>query len=106
MDGVLIVNEKDLIAALHQEKAIAEKAASKVKAEYKLPDSIVNDKNIFDYLLENAPEGRIAEEGGDLEDGEKATNLIIDKEYYNSYVAHATIEPHAATARITDGKIE
>ena len=106
MDGVLIVNEKDLIATLHPEKVIAEKAASKVKVEYKLPDSKINDKNIFDYLLENAPEGRIVEEGGDLEDGEKAANLKIDKEYYNSYVAHATIEPHAATARITDGKIE
>ncbi len=104
--GVLIINEKDLIAALHPEKAIAETAASKVKVKYKLPESDVDDKNIFEYILNHAPEGKVVEEGGSLDNGKKDAKLHIDKEYYNSYVAHATMEPHAATARINNGKVE
>jgi len=106
IDGVLIINEKDLIATLHPDKAIAEAAAEKMKVKYKLPESDVDDKNIFEYLLERAPEGKIVNEGGNMDDGIKAAKLHIDNEYYNSYVAHATMEPHAATARINNGKME
>jgi isoquinoline 1-oxidoreductase len=106
MGGVTVINEGDLIAALHTEKAVAEEAAAKVKIKYKLPVADVNDKNIFEYLLNNAPEGNIVDEGGNLESGQKEAKVHVEKEYYNSYVAHATMEPHAATARVNDGKIE
>lgn len=106
IEGVNIINENELIAALHTEKALAEKASSKIKVKYKLPPSAVNDKNIFEYLLNNAPDGNVVDEGGNLENGQKDAKLHFEKEYYNSYVAHATMEPHAATARVNNGKIE
>ena len=104
--GVIIVNENDLIAALHSEKPVAEKASEKIKIKYKIPSSDINDKNIFEYLLKNAPEGKVVDEGGNLGVDKAETEQQVDKTYYNSYVAHATMEPHAATARITDGKID
>jgi isoquinoline 1-oxidoreductase len=106
IEGVIMINEGDLLATLHPEKAVAEKASAKVKVEYKPPASDVNDKNIFEYLLNNAPEGEIVDEGGNLESGKKEAKIQFEKTYYNSYVAHATMEPHAATARVSNGKID
>jgi isoquinoline 1-oxidoreductase len=42
---------------------------------------------------------------GDLETGRKICDTMTESEFYNSYVAHATIEPHAATAMIEGDKI-
>ena len=105
-DGIVIVNEKDLVATLHVDKDIAQKAAEKIKISYDVPEAEVNDKNIFEHIIKNAPQGEVVEEGGDIDTGKNSSKQYFEKEYLNSYVAHATIEPHTATAHMIGDKIE
>jgi isoquinoline 1-oxidoreductase len=65
----------------------------------------VDDTTIFDHLLKVAPEGRTLAKGGNLKTGEQAASHVFEATYLSSYVAHAPIEPHAAVARIEDGKL-
>ena len=44
-------------------------------------------------------------ESGDLAAGERLAAGVIEQTYRNSYVAHATIETHSATAVVEDGKV-
>ena len=106
IQGVVIVNEEDLLAALHTNKHLAEQAAGKIKVKYDVPQAKVNDKNIFEHIVKNAPEGEIAEEGGDVTAGKNNSKQLFEKDYLNSYVAHATIETHTAIAHMTGDKIE
>jgi isoquinoline 1-oxidoreductase len=41
---------------------------------------------------------------GDLAKGAELATAVIEETYYTSYVAHAAMEPHAALAKIDDGK--
>lgn len=103
--GVQIVREGDLVAVLHKHPDVAENALSKIKAEFDTPPAHVDDKNIFDHLLKLAPEGDVVAQGGDLTAGQKSAALTFEETYLNSYVAHAPMEPHTATAKFEGEKI-
>lgn len=103
MEAVQIVQDGDLIAVLHEYPDQAEKALAKVKAQFDIPEVKVDDKTIFDHLLEVAPEGDVVSEEGDIKEGEKLASTIVEATYLNSYVAHAPIETHTAVAKI-DGE--
>jgi len=100
VDGVRIVHDGDLIAAVHEQPDMADKAVSAIKAAYDLPASDLNDKNIFDHLLKSAPEGRTVAQGGSLEEGSKLAAHTFDVTYFNAYVAHSAIETHTAVADV------
>jgi len=97
---VQIVQDGDLIAVLHPYPDVAEKALSKIKAEFDLPDAKVDEKTIFKHLLNVAPEGEVVTQGGDLREGERVAREAFEATYLNYYVAHATIETHTALAQI------
>lgn len=100
-----VVRDGDFIAVLHEYPDAAEKAIAKVKAKYDSPDLDVDDKTIFNHLLKVAPKGEIVASGGNLMEGRKASDYVIEEKYLNSYVAHAPMEPHTAIAQIEDGKV-
>jgi nicotinate dehydrogenase subunit B len=102
---VLVVHEGDLVAVLHEYPDEAEKALSRIKAEFNVVKTMLDEKNIFDHLLKVAPEGSPVGEGGSLETGRSLSAELFEKTYLNSYVAHAPIEPHTATANIENGKV-
>ena len=52
MAGVLFVQDGDLIAALHEQPDSARDALAKIRAEFEPSKSKLDDKNIFDHLLE------------------------------------------------------
>ncbi|MBE0649360.1 MAG: xanthine dehydrogenase family protein molybdopterin-binding subunit [Bacteroidales bacterium] len=104
-DGVQVIDDGDLVAVLHPLPDVAEKALSKVKVTYDIPDSNLNDKTIFDYLLKVAPEGETVAVTGNQQRGEKDSVKIIEKTYLDGYKAHAPIEPHTATAHVEGDKI-
>ncbi len=105
IEGVQIIREGDFIAALHDFPDMAEIAVAKMKAEYTFDEMPVDDKTIFDHLLKVAGEGETVAQDGDLEEGKKQSDHLIEKEYLNSYVAHAPMEPHTAVAHIEGDKI-
>ncbi len=103
--GALLVEEKDLIAVLHQDPEQAEAALGKIQAEYSQPDSQPDENSIFDHLLKMAPAGEIAAQGGDLAAGEQNSQQVVSQTYLDGYVAHAPIEPHTALAKPEGGRI-
>ncbi|HEY4933794.1 MAG TPA: molybdopterin cofactor-binding domain-containing protein, partial [Terriglobales bacterium] len=105
VEGVRIVREGDLIAVLHERPDIAEKAKALIKAEYDRPQGTVDDRSIFDHLLKNAPPPQVVGESGSLAEGEKLAATIVEETYLNSYVAHAPMETHSATATIENDKV-
>ena len=103
--GVQIVHDGDFVAVLHKYPDVAEIALQKVKADFDVPESKVNDKTIFDHLLSVAPSPRNVAHGGDLEDGRKLASKSFDSTYLDSYVAHAAMETHTAVANMEGDKI-
>jgi isoquinoline 1-oxidoreductase len=102
--GVQVVQDGDLVAVLHEFPDVAEAALSKVKAEFDLPATGVDDKTIFDHLLKTNPQGRAVAEGGDLVEGRKLASKTFEQTYLNSYVAHAAMETHSALAKVEGNK--
>lgn len=96
--GIELVREKDFIAVLHKDPEKAEAALGKIKAEYKFNEMPVDDKTIFKHLLEIPSEARVVQSTGDVEAGKKNAEVKFESEFYNSYVAHAPMEPHTALA--------
>jgi isoquinoline 1-oxidoreductase len=104
INGVQIVQDGDLVAVLHKYPDEAEKALTKVKAQYDVPEAKLNDKTVFEHLLSVAPDETVVSQGGNLEMGKELAAHIFEETYLNSYVSHATIETHTALAKIEGNK--
>ena len=105
LEGIQTVRDGDLIAVLHELPDKAKEAIEKVKAKYSFDEIDVDDKSIFEYLVKSAPKGNLQTDEGDLATGRAISQHIVESEYYNSYVAHAPIEPHTAMAYPEDDRM-
>jgi nicotinate dehydrogenase subunit B len=105
MPGVTLVRETDMIAVLHKDPDIAEKARESIKAEFDIPNETVDEKTIFDELIQKAPRATQSERKGDLEAGRKAAASVFEQTYLNGYGAHASIETHTACAKMEGEKM-
>jgi nicotinate dehydrogenase subunit B len=105
--GAQLVRDGDLVALVHQYPDEAERARDLVKADWDVPPSTLDDVTIFDHLVKNAPQGArdLVHESGSLADGARASVSVVDSRFLNSYVAHAPMETHTATANIENGKV-
>ncbi len=99
MPGILVVKEEGLIAVLHADPETAEKARASIKASFDVPESSVDDANIFEYLLGKAPKPQQSERKGSIEAGANAAATIFEHTYLNGYGAHASMETHTAIAK-------
>jgi nicotinate dehydrogenase subunit B len=104
MRGVRVIRDGDLIAVLHEYPDVAEKALAEINAQFDMPMTGIDDKNIFDHLLKRAPRPEIASEGGDLKTGEGRATTVFEETYLNNYVSHAPMETHTAVANIEKGR--
>ncbi len=101
---VVVIHEGDLVAVLHKYPDVAEEALSKVKAKFDRKKSGIDDKNIFDHLLNSSPKSQVTAKDGDLKKGEKDSEFIFEETYLDGYKAHAPIEPHTATVKVEGNK--
>ncbi|MDP3352778.1 MAG: molybdopterin-dependent oxidoreductase, partial [Flavobacteriaceae bacterium] len=97
ISGVKVVIVDDLVAALHSNPAIAEKAQKAIKTNWSTPDVIANDETIFKYLVQNALQTSTVEEKGNLTLGFTEADYTAELEYYDGYKSHAPMETHTAT---------
>jgi len=104
MEGVTVVNQDDLVAVLAADPETAEQALGAVEAEFQEPAASVDTESIFQHLVDAAPGPNTPEMEGDLNRGRTASTHTFEATYYNSYVAHAPMEPHTAVAEIQGGK--
>ncbi len=102
--GVRVVREADLVAVLHERPDIAAEALQAVKAEFTPAPAGPTDTDIFEAMVKAAGEPRKSGTGS-IAEGEKAAATIVEHTWLNSYVAHAPIETHTATAQMENGKL-
>jgi nicotinate dehydrogenase subunit B len=105
LSGVRVVKDGGVIAVLHERPDIAVAALAKIQAEFENAPAGPDDKTIFDHIQKTAPPLRVVGQSGDLAEGERLAGSVIEETYLNSYVAHAPIETHTATAQVEDGKV-
>jgi nicotinate dehydrogenase subunit B len=105
MKGIKVVRDGDFIAVLSDDRDKVDQAIAKVKAEYSFDEIKVDDKTIFDRILKADSVANVLKSNGDIDTGRTISDTLTESEYHNSYVAHAAIEPHAATAMIEGDKI-
>ena len=71
------------------------------------PNAAYDSKTYEAQLRETAGKpGRVVRKDGDFDKAYAAAATKVEAEYYIPHLAHATMEPPAATARIVDGKCE
>ena len=105
IEGAQVLQDGDLVAVLHPQRDLADRALATLEADFELPEATVDDRSIYDHLVSVAPPGETVATGGDLAEGERAAAQVIEQTYYNAYVAHAPMEPHAAVASLQDGRM-
>ena len=103
--GVKVIQEDDFIAILHTYPEEAERALKKVKAEWQTPPSELNEKTIFEHLRKNYSSSQTGDERGNLKSGAAESDKVITSTFLDGYVAHAPMEPHAATATMEGGRL-
>jgi isoquinoline 1-oxidoreductase len=97
--GVKVIRDGDMVAVLSENREQADEALALIKAEYSFDELKVNDRSIFDWILKADSRANVIRSSGDLASGKKSSEIIVESEFHNSYVAHAPIEPHAAVAQ-------
>jgi CO/xanthine dehydrogenase Mo-binding subunit len=100
INGVKVIQNGDLIVALHQHPDEAQKALNKINVEWEQPEPKVDNDTIFDHLLQSAPPAEVITRSGSIETGRSLAVKAFESTYLNHYVAHAPMEPHTAVVDI------
>src|SRR5256885_6510462 len=107
MPGVFVVRDGDFVGAAAPTEREAQEALDAVKAEWKEVTQISN-KELFAYFKQNGAaktEDRFRKQKGSIEEGLANAAHRLDATYSVAYIAHAPLEPRAAVAQWTDGKL-
>ena len=102
--GVVVVEQDELIAVLHEDPEQAERALDLIKAEFADPASQLDERTIHDHLVATMNEVAVRDEAGDLAAGAAASVKVFEHTYLDGYVAHAPMETHTALAQVKDGR--
>ncbi len=107
MNGVVIVRDGDFIGATASNERDAQRALDAIRVEWnEIPQT--SSKELFSYLKQNAkPTGdeRSRHKKGSIEDGLSAAAHRLDATYTVEFIAHAPLEPRAAVAEWSEGKL-
>ena len=109
MPGVILVRDGDFIGVAAPDELTAERAAAAIKTEWKTtPQS--SSRELFDYLKKNAEtdpqeENRFRQTKGSVADALSLAPNRREAAYTISYIAHCPLEPRAALAEWSDGKL-
>jgi len=107
LKDVVLVRDGDFVGAAAPTVAAAETALASLRVQWKEAPQI-SDQEIFSYLRKNAQvskEARFRQAKGSVEEGLAAAVHKLDASYTVAYIAHAPLEPRAAVAQWTDGKL-
>lgn len=96
------------IAVIASNTGAAIKARSALKIEWDDGANGEYDSDLYRAKLEKAARnpGLVVREAGDFDGAIAKAARKVEAEYYLPHIAHATMEPPAAVARIVDGKCE
>jgi isoquinoline 1-oxidoreductase len=104
--GVQIVRlGSNLVAVLHELPDVAAKALTLVRAEFNPPAIGPTEQTIHEFILSRPPSQIGTWSGGNLNQGRAAATAKRELTYQTPYVAHASMETHAAVASFENGKV-
>ena len=107
--GVIVVKDGDFIGVAAPDIRTARKALQAIDAKWEESKDQPSNANIFDYLVKNLPVKMMEEiqatTKGDVEKGLAGADFKHSKTYNINYIAHVPLEPRAAVAQWTDGKL-
>ena len=98
----IVLQEGDFVAVVHPLPDMAEKILSLIKAEYELPEATVDDRNIYERIVNTAARDNVIEQKGDLVLGRKLAVQQFEESYFTPYIAHAATETHSAIADVRE----
>lgn len=98
----IILQEGDFVAVVHPRPDMAEKILSLVKAEYELPEATIDDRNIYERIVNTTAKDNVIEQKGDLVLGRKLAVRQFEESYFTPYIAHAPTETHSAIADVRE----
>ncbi len=105
MDGVLVVQDADLVAVLHADPEVASSALTRLKVEWSLPVANLDPETIFSHIESGTAAPKILVSRGDGVVAQAGASHLIESTYQKGYVAHAALETHAALAQMKDGRL-
>ena len=109
MEGVTVVEEKDLVAVLHPDPETAEKALGAIEAAWERPAAAFDHETVGDYFIARAPATTEKFARGDakaaLAQAKAAGMRVVPRGYRAPYKAHAPIETHTSLAELKDGRL-
>jgi isoquinoline 1-oxidoreductase len=105
IDGVEVVKDGELAAVLHKYPDVAERALQKIKATFLPSENKLNNENLYDHFLNVAGNAQVKLKKGDLKEGEGKSIQKYEETFYDNYIAHSPIEPHAALAKMEGEKL-
>jgi isoquinoline 1-oxidoreductase beta subunit len=96
------------VAVIATNTGAAIKARSALKIDWDDGPNGGYDSDLYRAEMEKAARnpGKVVREAGDFDGAIAKASRKVEAEYYLPHIAHATMEPPAAVARIVDGKCE
>lgn len=104
--GVKVVRDGDFTGAIAPDPFTAERAVAAIKAKWTVPPQQGN-QGLFEYLKAN-PEGRAEgpeHQSGSVDQAYASADVKLASQYTVQYIAHAPLEPRAAVAEWSNGKL-
>ncbi|HET9262417.1 MAG TPA: molybdopterin cofactor-binding domain-containing protein [Vicinamibacterales bacterium] len=109
MQGVTVVRDGEFLGVVAPTERRARRAASAIRAEWRTPADHPSSETIFEYLKktgQSASGGRNSSTMlGDVAAARAGAARTIDASYRIPYIAHVPLEPRAAVAEWTAGKL-
>lgn len=109
MEGLSLVRDGEFVGVAAPTQRLADQALTAIKVEWK-SSAQPSDKELFD-VLKTSPSGGLSLPGrgsqntGSIDAGLAAADHKLQATYTIAYIAHAPLEPRAAVAEWSDGKL-
>ena len=105
MQGVTVVHDGNFVGVVAPSELQATRAADAVRAEWKTTPQ-PSSAELFEYLKSHAESGGRGDyEAGSIQEGLNSAKHRLKATYTIAYIQHAPLEPRAAVAEWTNGKL-
>lgn len=102
--GAVVARDGDFVGVAAPTEWEAARALSALKAEWRPGSGSPSNADIYDYLRRNAGGAR-PEERGSVDAGMAEAEVKVERAYTIAYIAHAPLEPRAAVAEWSEGRL-
>lgn len=104
-EGVQLIEHDNLVAVVHTDPEVANKASKSIVVTWDAPKAKVNQDSIFQYLEDTIQNNKVFEAEGNLKLGKEVSVVYKEASYQDGYKAHATMETHVATCYFEGDKL-